>query len=101
MNIDAYLTRIGYRDTLAPDFATLAALLDRHMTSIPFENLDVLLRVPPKLDLTALAAKLVDARRGGYCYEHATLFAHVLEATGFTVHRHSARVIATPLGRTS
>jgi N-hydroxyarylamine O-acetyltransferase len=97
LDLDAYLTRIGWRGPLVSDLATLAGLLDRHMSNIPFENLDVLLGKAPKLDLASLAGKLVDARRGGYCYEHATLFAHVLDTIGFTVHRHSARVtVARP-----
>ena len=92
MTLDAYLARIGWHDAAPPTLETLAALLDHHMTRIPFENLDVLLGRPPRLDLPTLFGKLVDARRGGYCYEHATLFAHVLAQLGFTVHRHSARV---------
>jgi N-hydroxyarylamine O-acetyltransferase len=47
----------------------------------------------PRLDLGSLERKLVDARRGGYCYEHATLFAAVLTELGFTVNTHSARVV--------
>jgi N-hydroxyarylamine O-acetyltransferase len=60
---------------------------------VPFENLDVLAGRPPRLDLDSLAAKLVAARRGGYCYEHATLFAAVLDRLGFAPATHSARVI--------
>jgi N-hydroxyarylamine O-acetyltransferase len=37
----------------------------------------------------------VRARRGGYCFEHASLFAGVLEALGFAPVRHSARVVLT------
>src|SRR5690606_16387795 len=37
--------------------------------------------------------KLVVARRGGYCYEHATLFAAVLGELGFSLKTHSARVV--------
>ena len=33
------------------------------------------------------------ARRGGCCFEHATLFAAVLEAVGFAPVRHSGRVV--------
>jgi N-hydroxyarylamine O-acetyltransferase len=92
MNLDSYFARIGWSGTRAADYATLAAILDLHTMRIPFENLDVLLGRPPKLDVPSLVAKLVDARRGGYCYEHATLFAAVLEELGFAVARHSARV---------
>ncbi|MBA3458115.1 MAG: arylamine N-acetyltransferase [Deltaproteobacteria bacterium] len=92
LDLDAYLDRIGWRGPLAPDLATVSGLLDRHVMTIPFENLDVLLGRPPRLDLDSLQAKLVRARRGGYCYEHATLFAAVLDRIGFTISTHSARV---------
>jgi len=91
MNLDRYFDRIGFRATSA-SFATLAGLLEHHMTSIPFENLDVLLKRTPKLDLDSLMQKLVVDRRGGYCYEHTTLFAAVLRELGFAVKPHSARV---------
>lgn len=91
--LQAYLDRIGYSGSLAPSLATLTALKRAHMIAIPFEALDVLLGRGIRLDLDSLQAKLVDARRGGYCYEHATLFAAVLEALGFAVKRHSARVV--------
>jgi N-hydroxyarylamine O-acetyltransferase len=87
-----YLDRIGWRDPLAPDYATLAGLLRAHAASIPFENLDVLLGRGVRLDLPSIERKLVGARRGGYCFEHATLFAAVLETIGFAPVRHSARV---------
>jgi arylamine N-acetyltransferase len=32
VSIDAYLTRIGWRGTPSPNFATLSALLDHHMS---------------------------------------------------------------------
>ena len=93
LDLDAYFTRIHWRGTTAPTHATLAGLLAAHMDHIPFENIDVLLGRPVRLDLEGLQAKLVHARRGGYCFEHATLFAAVLEALGFAPLRHAARVI--------
>ena len=93
LNLDAYLERIRYEGGLRPDYDTLAALLGAHMARIPFENLDVLLGRPIRLDLEHLQDKLVRARRGGYCFEHATLFAAVLERIGFRLRRHSARVL--------
>ncbi len=92
LDLDAYLDRIRWRGDILPTHATLAGLLQAHIDHIPFENLDVLLGRPVRLDLDGLQAKLVKARRGGYCFEHATLFAAVLEAIGFQPVRHAARV---------
>ena len=92
MRLEAYLARIGYSGDLRPSAAVLAALHLAHATHIPFENLDVLRGVPIRLDLESLQGKLVDARRGGYCYEQNLLFAAVLEELGFAVTRLAARV---------
>ena len=92
MRLDAYLHRIGYTGDLHPTTPVLEALHLAHATHIPFENLDVLRGVPIRLDLESLQEKLVDARRGGYCFEHNLLFSAVLEDLGFIVTRLSARV---------
>jgi N-hydroxyarylamine O-acetyltransferase len=92
LDLDAYLGRIRWRDPITQTHATLAALVDAHMSNIPFENLDVLLGRGVRLDLESLRHKLVHNRRGGYCFEHVSLFAAILEALGFTVTRHTARV---------
>jgi N-hydroxyarylamine O-acetyltransferase len=92
VHVDDYLRRIAYAGDLRPSAAVLDALHLAHATHIPFENLDVLLRRPIKLDLGSLQAKLVDGRRGGYCFEQNLLFAAVLEELGFPVLRLAARV---------
>lgn len=93
LNLDAYFERIEWGGDTAPTLRTLAGLVDAHMRHIPFENLDILLGKPVRLDLSHLQDKLVRSRRGGYCFEHATLFAAVLERLGFAPIRHSARVV--------
>ena len=92
-NVDAYLRRIGFAGNVEPTYETLAALLRAHARSIPFENLDVLLGRAISLDIGAVQRKLIGARRGGYCFEHAALVAEVLEAIGFGPIRHTARVV--------
>jgi N-hydroxyarylamine O-acetyltransferase len=92
LDLDRYFERIGWTERVEPTFTTVAGLLRAHMTAIPFENLDVLMGKSPSLELDALAAKLIDAKRGGYCYEQSTLFAAVLSRLGFEVKTHSARV---------
>src|SRR5689334_14937642 len=93
LDFEAYLVRIGWNGARTRTLATLRTLLQAHMRAIPFENLDVLLGRPVRLDLDAVQSKLVLARRGGYCFEHGTLFAAALEALGFAPVRHTARVI--------
>ncbi|HEX3573198.1 MAG TPA: arylamine N-acetyltransferase, partial [Rhodopila sp.] len=93
IDIDAYCRRIQWSGDRAPRLDTLAALLWAHTAHVSFENLDVLLRRPIRLDLDSLQDKLVRTGRGGYCFEHATLFAAVLETLGFTVNRQAARVV--------
>ncbi|MEV5432815.1 arylamine N-acetyltransferase [Streptomyces sp. NPDC052701] len=91
--LDAYLRRIGWDGERRADAATLRGVHLAHIRAIPFENLDPLRGKAPSLDPGDLAAKLVHGRRGGYCYEHNTLFAHALEALGFGVTRLTARVV--------
>jgi N-hydroxyarylamine O-acetyltransferase len=92
IDLGAYLSRIGYKGETSASRATLAGLQLAHATSIPFENLDILLGRPISLDLERLQAKLVAGRRGGYCFEQNALFAAVLESVGFKVTRLAARV---------
>ena len=92
LDLDAYLARVGYEGRVEPTREVLDAIHLAHATTIPFENLDILLGRPIRLDLASLQDKLVRDRRGGYCFEHNTLFAAVLEAVGFGVTRLGARV---------
>ena len=92
LDLGAYAARIGYAGGLDPTLETLAGLHFAHSTSIPFENLDILLGRPISLELDWLQAKLIAGHRGGYCFEQNTFFAAVLESLGFTVTRLAARV---------
>jgi N-hydroxyarylamine O-acetyltransferase len=94
MSVDlaAYLRRIGLEAAPAADLMGLQALHFAHVTTIPFENLDIQMGLPIQLDLASLQAKLVKRRRGGYCFEHNTLFLSVLRALGFEAIPCEARV---------
>ncbi|SNS53564.1 N-hydroxyarylamine O-acetyltransferase [Actinomadura meyerae] len=93
LDLPAYLKRVGYDGALAPTAATLRALHRAHVTSIPFENLEIMLGRPVEMPLDAVQAKLVGRPRGGYCFEHNRLFAAVLERLGFEVAALSGRVM--------
>ncbi|MDH6117474.1 N-hydroxyarylamine O-acetyltransferase [Kitasatospora sp. GAS204A] len=92
VDLQRYAARIGWDGEHRATAETLRSLHRAHICGIPFENLEALGGTAPSLDLDALQAKLVDGPRGGYCYEHNTLFAAVLEQLGFTVTRLTARV---------
>ncbi len=92
MDINAYFHRIGYEGSHQPTLETLRALHKAHMMAVPFENLDIHLGRPIKLDKDSLFEKLVYRRRGGFCYEQNGLFALVLRELGFDVTLMEARV---------
>ncbi len=92
LNLGAYLRRLNLEDPPKADLAGLRTVHFAHATTIPFENLDIQMGLPLRLDLASLQGKLVQRRRGGYCFEHNTLFQTVLGALGFEVMACEARV---------
>lgn len=90
--LERYLERIGLAEAPAADAAGLAAVQRAHLTSVPFENLDIVEgKVPLALDEAALFEKIVVQRRGGICYEQNLLFAAALRALGFPVELKGGR----------
>jgi len=90
--IDAYLERIG-----ATRESTLAELQHRHLLMVPFENLSIHLGEEIELVADALVHKVVERRRGGFCYELNGAFATLLAGLGHDVELLQARVL-TPDG---
>ncbi|MSP54252.1 MAG: arylamine N-acetyltransferase [Myxococcales bacterium] len=93
----AYLDRVGLSvafgsDVPGPTLETLRAVVLAHIEHIPFENLDVLLGRPIRLDEAAIFKKLVTDHRGGYCFEQNGLLLWVLQSLGFDATPISARV---------
>lgn len=87
-----YLTRVGYTGATTPTLPTLRALHRAHLLTIPYENLDIHFGLPLTLDPAAAFNKLVDDRRGGWCFEMNGLFGRVLETLGFEVRYLSGAV---------
>ncbi|QEL20673.1 arylamine N-acetyltransferase [Limnoglobus roseus] len=92
MNLDAYLTRIGYAGPKAPTLDVLRQIVHAHLCSIPFENVDVLLGRGVSLADADVEQKLVRDRRGGYCFEQNSLLLRALAALAFSAAPLSARV---------
>lgn len=93
IDLEAYFRRIGYTGERTPTLDTLKGIHLKHPGAIAFENLNPLLRLPVRLDITSLQQKILFENRGGYCFEHNLLLSHVLQALGFKVKGLAARVL--------
>ena len=103
MDPERYLARIGLDSSDASncDHETLSRLQRAHVTTVPFETLSVTgdpIRADHdgegvSLELPDLYAKLVDRRRGGFCFECNGLFGWLLSELGFDVERVAAMVV--------
>jgi N-hydroxyarylamine O-acetyltransferase len=91
LDLTGYLARLGLpaRD---PSGAALAELHEAHVRAFTFDNIDVLLGQHPGVSLDVIQEKFVGRGRGGYCFEHSTIFAAALERLGYDVRRHLGRV---------
>ena len=92
VSVPAYLAGIGYSGPTALTADTLRAIHHAHLLTVPFENLDIALRRKIVIDEDAFVRKVVEQRRGGFCYELNGAFAALLRALGFPVTLLSARV---------
>ncbi|MDB1088207.1 arylamine N-acetyltransferase [Streptomyces sp. ACA25] len=88
----AYLERLGIIGPVPADGATLRELQYRHLLTVPFENLSIHLREEIELVGNELVRKVVERRRGGFCYELNGAFATLLTELGYSVTLLSARV---------
>ena len=89
--VETYLERIGLK-VCPPDVTYLEDLQRSHLRSVPFESLSIHLGERISLAEEALFDKIVERRRGGFCYELNGLFAELLTALGYEVTRLAASV---------
>jgi N-hydroxyarylamine O-acetyltransferase len=92
MEIREYLERIEIHKQLEPHYAFLAELQQSHLLHVPFENLDVVHKREIVLDPQRLFEKIVQKKRGGFCYELNGAFAWLLNKLGYQVTLLSAMV---------
>jgi N-hydroxyarylamine O-acetyltransferase len=92
MNYQNYLNRIGFRGEPEVNFDDLRDLHKKHLLSIPFENLDIHSGNKIILNLDSFEDKIINRKRGGFCYELNGLFYELLKHIGFDVKMVSARV---------
>ncbi|GAA3527677.1 arylamine N-acetyltransferase family protein [Nocardioides daeguensis] len=91
LDLAGYLARLG-QPAATPSRAALDALHEAHVRTFTFDNIDVLLDQHPGVGLDVLDEKFVGRGRGGYCFEHATVFAAALDRLGYDVQRRLGRV---------
>jgi arylamine N-acetyltransferase len=91
LDLAGYLARLG-APVREPGREALAELHEAHVRAFTFDNIDVLLGQHPGVSLDAVEEKFVGRGRGGYCFEHSTIFAAALERLGYRVRRHLGRV---------
>ncbi len=92
LDVTSYLARIAYTGPTSPTADALRALQHAHLLAVPFENLDIALGRKIVVDEDVTVRKVVELRRGGFCYELNGAFAALLRALGFHVTLLSARV---------
>lgn len=85
--VENYLKRINYDGSRELTGATLDALVRAHVSSVPFDTLTTSdFHQCPSLDENDLYKKIVEDRRGGYCFEMNTCFNALLQALGFETY---------------
>lgn len=93
MEVLSYLNRFHGTQNKEISLSNLAELQRLHVQNIPFENLDVIRRVPIYLNLQRIYDKIVQRKRGGYCYELNGLFGWLLTELGYDAHLVAATVL--------
>jgi N-hydroxyarylamine O-acetyltransferase len=93
MNTENYLRRIGVeKNDIEPIAENLSVLQRQHLLNVPFENLDIHWNRPILLDTEKFYRKIVEEKRGGFCYELNASFNELLRNIGFQTRLLSARV---------
>ena len=93
LDVPRYLARIGLGEAPPISLKGLRALQLAHLTTVPFENLDIVRGSGVRTDPEWSVGKIVERGRGGWCFENNGAFAELLGALGFDVARLGAAVL--------
>ncbi|WP_310205345.1 arylamine N-acetyltransferase [Ancylobacter sp. 3268] len=96
--IESYLARIGMERPESLDIYSLSRLHRAHLMTFTWEALDAFMGWPSSITPASAFAKMVEGRRGGWCYEMNGLFGAALAALGFRVTRLCGGVDREKLG---
>ncbi len=95
--LQSYLDRINFRGEATADIATLTEMMRCQLFSVPFENLDVQAGQIVSLVPEEIVTKIIERRRGGYCFEVNGLFAMALDVLGVPYQFVAARPMLYPV----
>jgi N-hydroxyarylamine O-acetyltransferase len=98
VDVRPLLARLGVDAALRPDLPTLRRLHRAWRTHVPYENVDIQLGRPIRLEPEALLDKFGRRRRGGFCYEMNGMLALLLRSVGFAVDVVEAGVLRATRG---
>lgn len=96
MRLHDYLDRVGLSGPLGANLDTLRRLHVAHREAFLFENVSIQTGGAISVKLEDIERKFLDEGRGGYCFEHNTLFAAVLRDVGFEPTAFLGRVRRGP-----
>ena len=95
MNISAFFERIGIDSDTKPEhnYEFLKKVQYAAVTSIPYENLDLIAKKTLSFKPDDIFQKVVYNHRGGYCFELNALLSFVYKELGFKVKDYLARYL--------
>ncbi len=94
-----YLYRLGLSARPPATVAGLTELQRRHLDTVPYENLAIMLGRPDSTDPGQTLERIAAGGNAGYCFHHNGAFEVVLRSLGFAVERRFGHVWSTPEGR--
>ena len=93
LDIGKYLNRIEFKGTKEPTIKNLFLLQDTHNKNVPYENLDIMNNIRISLEIPDIYDKIVNRKRGGYCFELNGIFGWLLRSLGYDVNDYFARYL--------
>lgn len=90
--IQSYLDILGV-DQSKLNLNFIQKLQERHLEEFIFSSINVLLKKELPLDDALLFKRVIEDKKGGYCFEHNKIFYEVLFALGFKVKSLLGRVL--------
>jgi arylamine N-acetyltransferase len=97
--VTRYLSRLGFSAAPEATVAGLTELHRRHLDTVPYENLAIMLGRPDSTDPEETLARLAAGGNAGYCFHQNGAFEVVLRSLGFAVERRRGQVWNTPEDR--